>query len=54
MYNFKDTTIQAEAGSKPLPAEAMQINGGHRHGEPDHPGKPDGDPGGEGLCAGRL
>lgn len=27
MYDFKDTTIQAEAGSNPLPAEAMQING---------------------------
>lgn len=27
MYNFRDTTIQAEAGSSPLPAEAMQING---------------------------
>lgn len=27
MYDFKDTTIQAEAGSNPLPAEAIQING---------------------------
>ena len=27
MYDFKDTTIQTKAGSNPLPAEAMQING---------------------------
>lgn len=27
MYSFVDATIQEEAGSKNLPAEALQING---------------------------
>lgn len=27
MYDFRDTTIQVDAGSKQLPAEALQING---------------------------